>query len=126
MKNIATRKELLIAIELMEAEQALARMELKEQFFITYDGLKPASLLRTVISEMVTPPNVVDNLLGTALSMASGYVSKKIMEGESPSPVRQFLGSILQMGVSSLVAKNSDTLQSVGRLLFQQLFKKKT
>lgn len=126
MKNISTRAELKLAIELLEAEQALAGFELKEQFFITYDGLKPASILRNVITEMVTPPHLVENLVGTALSMASGYLSKKLMEGDSPSPMRQMLGSLLQMGVSHLVSKNTDTLQSFGQILYQQIFKKKT
>lgn len=116
MEKITTTTQLIEAIRLLELKQKEEEGLLKEQFKITYESLKPASLIKNTIKNtiknFVEKPNLKANLLGMALSMAAGYASKKIVEGESKSPIKHFLGSLLQMGVTSIVANKSEGLIS--------------
>jgi hypothetical protein len=125
MQNITSAAKLRTAIQLLEVEQAINGQLLKEQFFITYESLKPINLLKRTLSYVVSSPFLIDNILGTAVGLASGYLSKKIVVGGSVSIVRKLLGSFLQLGVTNFVAKHPEAIKSVGQLIFHRIFDKK-
>ena len=125
MDNITSISELKNAIQLLEVEQAAKGELLKEQFYITYESLKPANLLLNTIKEVATSPNLIDNILGTVAGLATGYISKKIIVGASGNILRKFFGSILQLGVTNTVAQHPDAIKSIGQFLFQYLLRKK-
>jgi len=56
--------------------------------------------------------------------LISGYVSKKIAVGASHSLFRKIIGSVLQFGVTNLVAQNPEVLKTAGNFIIQQLFHK--
>jgi len=125
MGNISSTADLKNAIQLLEVEQVLKGQMLKEQFFITYESLKPINLLKSALSELTSSPNLIDNILGTAVGLASGYLSKKLVVGASGNIFRKILGSVLQFGVTNVVTRQSDTIKSFGQYILQHLFHKK-
>lgn len=125
MSKITTIPELKEAIRLLEIEQKVEGALLKEQFKITYESLKPVNLIGSTIKELVTAPALKGDLLTTALSLAAGYISKKAIIGNTHNPLKQLLGTFLQMGVSSIVSKNSDTIKSVGSEILSRLLSPK-
>lgn len=125
MKKIANTTELNAAILFLENKQTEDGFLLKEQFKITYESLKPANLIRSTFKELIAAPDFKEDLLNTSLSLAVGYLSKKIAIGSTNNPFKQILGTILQMGVTSIVAKNSDGIKSTVLNLIHTLFAKK-
>ena len=125
MQEITRAAELIDAIQLLEAEQAIKGQLLKEQFFDTYESLKPASLIKSTLNDIASSPYLVDNILGTAMGLASGYLSKRIFIGASGNLLRKLLGSVLQFGVTNVVAQHSDTIKSIAQVIFQHLLHKK-
>lgn len=112
MEKITTTIQLIEAIRLLEIKQKEEERLLKEQFKITYENLKPASLIKNTIKNFIEKPNLKTSLLSMALSMVAGYASKKLIVGETKSPIKHFLGSLLQMGVTSIAANKSESLIS--------------
>lgn len=126
MQNITSAIELKNAIQLLEVEQAIDEQLLKEQFYITYQSLKPINLLRNTIHEITNSTDLKDSLLGTAAGLVTGYVSRKIaMIGASGNLLRGLLGSVLQLGVTNVVSQNPDTIKSIGQYIFQHILRKK-
>ena len=126
MQNITSAIELKNAIQLLEVEQAIDEQLLKEQFYITYQSLKPINLLRNTIYEITNSTDLKDSLLGTAAGLVTGYVSRKIaMIGASGNLLRGLLGSVLQLGVTNVVSQNPDTIKSIGQYIFQHILRKK-
>jgi len=125
MNNITSVTELKNAIKLLEAEQSIKGQLLKEQFYLTYESFKPVKLLGNTLKEMVSSPYMVENIIDTTISIATGYLSKRIIVGASSNIIRRLLGSVLQYGVTNLLHKNADTIKSVGKIAFQQIFGKK-
>jgi hypothetical protein len=125
MQNITSVAGLKNAIQLLEVEQGLQGQQLKEQFYITYESLRPINLLRNILKEIFSSPDLVENLSGTALGAASGFLIKKLFIGKSGNPFRKLLGSIVQFGMSNIVAQNADFIKSAGQYVFQHLFRKK-
>lgn len=125
MQNITSAADLKDAIQFLEAEQSIKGQLLREQLFLTYESLKPANLLRNALKEISSTPYLIDNISGTAMGLLGGFLSKKIFVGASGNLIRKLFGSVLQIGVTNLVAQNSETIKSVGQALIQHFFQKK-
>jgi hypothetical protein len=125
MQNITSRAELKNAIQLLEAEQAIKGQVLKEQFLLTFESLKPANLVKNTLSDLVSSPFLIDNLLNIAISLATGFLTKKIIVSASGSIFRKFLGSIMQVGVTNAVVQHPDAVKSLGQFIVQHIFRKK-
>ncbi len=54
-----------------------------------------------------------------------GYFSKKIAIDSTNNPFKEVLGIILQMGVTRIVSKNSESIKSTFENLINNLFSKK-
>lgn len=125
MEKITTTIQLMETIRLLELKQKQEELILKEQFKTTYDSLKPSSLIKNTLKDLIATPNLKTNLLSTVLSIAAGYASKKIAVGDTKSPMKEILGSLLQMGVTSIVSnKSNNVVLGVTNVIKHYLFKK--
>lgn len=125
MQNITSSADLKKAIQFLEVEQGFKAQLLKEQFHITVENLKPANLLRNALHDISSTPNLIDNVLGTAVGIASGLLTNRIFVGGSANLVRKLLGSVLQFGVSNAVAQHPDTIKSYGQMILQYFLRKR-
>lgn len=125
MQNITSATGLKSAILLLEDDQAVKGQLLKEQFYLTYESLKPVNLLKRTLHDIYSSPYLLDNILGTSIGLASGFLSKKIFVGASGNMIRKLLGSILQYGVTNVVAQHPDAIKSFGQVIMQYLLRRK-
>ncbi len=125
MNKITNTTQLNQAIVLLEAQQTLDGFLLKEQFKMTYESLRPINLVKSTLKELASAPDFKNDLLNTTLSLAVGYLSKKLAIGTTHNPIKQLLGTFLQMGVTSIVSKNSDGIKSTVENWIKLLFAKK-
>ncbi len=125
MENITSTAGLKNAIQLLEVEQALNGQLLKEQFYFIYESFKPVNLLKSTLKDITSSPFLIDNILGTAMGLATGSLSKKIFIGASGNIIRRLIGSVLQLGVTNVVARHPDTIKSFGQFIFQHILRKK-
>ena len=113
MKNITTLDELKEAIHALELEQQLEGIRLREEFKSSYESIKPVNLIKKSIGEWSSSPGLINNLVGTGLGLTAGILGKKVAIGSSNSTVKQLLGTLLEVGISTAVFKNSDAIKSV-------------
>ncbi|MCF8371564.1 MAG: hypothetical protein K9H64_08070 [Bacteroidales bacterium] len=125
MQNITTATELKNAIQTLESDYAIQEKLLKAQFHLTYESIKPINLIKSTIKDITSSPYLIDNMIGTAIGLSTGYVTKLIVVGSKGNVFKKLLGSVLQFGVTNLVAQNADTIKSYGQLIFQNIFNKK-
>ncbi len=125
MQNITSTAGLKEAIQLLEAEKAANRKLLKEQFVNTYESFKPASLLRSTLHDIYSSPNLIENILGTALGLGAGYLSRSILPGVTAMRFGKLLSPVLQLGVTNFVSKQSGNLRSLGEVMLLRIFRKK-
>jgi hypothetical protein len=121
MQKITTYAELQNEILFLEAEQNEKRELLKEQLYITYESLKPLSLFKNALKDLTTSPGIEENMLGSVLGLASGYLSKKVFVGTSGNMLRKLIGSVLQFGVSNIVARHPEAIKSFGKFIMEHL-----
>ena len=125
MNKITSVTELRAAILLLEIQQADQGKLLKEQFKVTYESMKPANLIKNTIRDLTSDPSLKGDLFNTTLGLAAGYLSKKVVVGSTHNPLKQIFGTLLQMGISSLVSKNGDSLRTGVMSLINNILRKK-
>lgn len=111
MENQYTRESLKEQIKLLEIRQAVEGKLVKEQLIITYENLKPANILKNVVKEFYSSETLKDELISTAISVASGFVTKKIVVGKSNKQVLKLVGLAIQLGITSFVSTKVDVLK---------------
>lgn len=125
MNKITSVAELKASIQVLEIRQAEEGKLLKEQFKITYESLKPANLIKNTLRDLTSDPSLKGDLMNTTLGLAAGYLTKKIAVGATNNPLKQIFGTLLQMGISSIVSKNADGIKSGTMQLINNIFRKK-
>lgn len=125
MQKITSIAELRESIALLEIKQSVDGVLLKEQFKETYESIKPINLIKNTLKDLTSAPDLKGDLLNASLSLAAGYLSKKVAVGSTSNPFKQILGTLLQMGVTHIVAKNADGIKSSTMSILNNLFTKK-
>ena len=124
MENITSAAELKNAIAQLEFEQSIQGNILKDQVFITYESLKPVSLIKSTLNDITSSPYLMDNMLGSVMGLLSGFVSKKLAVGTSHNIFRKVVGTVLQFGVTNVVAQHPEVLKTLGRYVIHQIVPK--
>jgi hypothetical protein len=124
MKKIKSRSGLQDAIQELEINKAYKGRQLKEQACLTLALFRPGTLLKNTLSELASTPDLMDTVLSTAIGLGTGYISKKIVTGNSGNIFRKFLGSVLQLGITTVISQHPKAVKSLGRYIIQHTVNK--
>jgi len=125
MGKISSSAVLQESIQILEVEREIEGRILKQQFQLAYERFKPANLIRSSLLEIASTPNLVNNVVDTAIGLATGYLSKKIVIGASGSMLRRLMGIVVQLGVTNSVTQHPYTIRSIGQFIFHHFLDKK-
>jgi hypothetical protein len=125
MRNSTSYSSLQDSIQLLEEEQIIKRQLLMEQLTISYESLKPLNLLQAAIRDISSTPELGNNVLGSALGLASGFLSKKLFVGTSGNLIRKLIGSFIQLGVTNIVAKHPEAIKNFGQYIIEHFLSRK-
>jgi hypothetical protein len=112
MEKINSSASLKIAISKLEEKQFNQGQILKEQFYLTYESLKPVNILKNTFKDLTDSNELTNNIMGTVIGLASGYLSKRIVTGASSSSFRKILGSFMQVAITNFVFRNPENIKS--------------
>ena len=126
MQKINSEAELRTAIVQLEIRQAEEGRLLKEQFQLVYESIKPINLIRSTLKDAVASRGLKEDVLNASVGLSAGYISKAVFEGVTSSPFKKIIGTALMFGIKNVVARNPETIKTIGRFVFQHIFRKKT
>jgi len=124
LEKVANVSDLATAIKRLERRKMIMEEELKDEFHVMLEGLKPANILRNTIHEVQASTELKHNILKVALGLGAGYFSRKLVVGKSAGIVKKFLGTALQYGITNFVAKKNDSDNSEDYPKKKNLFKR--
>ena len=123
--SITTAADLKLMITRLESQKDMQELELKQTVRDTLEGLKPANLVKTAFNKVATSPHIQENIVDSTLGMAAGFLSKKILVGRSKNPIKKFLGSVAQYGVTNVVTNHPSGIKNMALKLFQSILAKR-
>jgi len=125
MQSITSSSELQDAILQLQQKQAEQGQQLKIHFDLTIESFKPANPIRSIISEVITSPDILSTIISASLRLTAGYFSKKLIIGAAGNILKKLLGSILQFSVPAIMAKNPEAEKSLSEGFTHGIFSKK-
>jgi len=125
MKPITTSAGLKIAIQELELEQKNNFLALKEELGRAQESLKLTNIIKNTFKKIVDVPDLKADIINTAVGLASGVMTKKLVMGKNHNPISKLLGIVMEMFVANKVTQNADLIRSAGGMILNKLFKKK-
>lgn len=122
MSNITSISEIRDAIVFLENEQEVKIQQLRQQFQLTKENLSPANLLKSAIGKISSPPLLPLKLLGMTTGVGLGFIARNIVIGASGGIFRKIIGTILQLGVTNLIARHPGEIKSISQFVNKSLF----
>lgn len=119
MQTISSVQELRNAIQLLESEQNIKGELLKKQVMLTYESLRPVNLIKNTLKDLFSSSFEGENISGIAAGITGGYLLKKLFVGRSGNPFKKLLGSIIQFGLTNLIAQNSQLIKTFATGVFR-------
>ena len=77
MTKMTHQDKLLRSILILEDKQANDEVLLKDQLKITFENFKPSKLIKKTLDDLISMPDLNDNIVDTSLGLVTGYVTKK-------------------------------------------------
>jgi hypothetical protein len=112
------------SIEQLKIKRSHELILLRDQFHLTYESIKPINLIKHTFKEVSSSTEIKDGVLNNVVGLTTGYLTKAVLIGSSASPIKKILGTLLQFTVATLVAQNSDSIKSIGKVVLDKLFKR--
>jgi len=125
MTKIPSADNLQIAIKQLETELSTKRELLGGEFKLVIASLKPAKIIKSTLSEVVTAPYIMKGILTAVIGVGSGYLLKKIIVSTSSNIILKLLRSALQLGMKKGVSINPNTIISAGQFILEHFLRKK-
>ncbi len=123
MKRINQTDALNQEIELLEQKHADQLKALTQQFNVAFESMKPINLIKETFKEVKESPEIKSGIMNSAIGVLFGAISKKVLFGATRNPIKQFIGTAVQLAVSNFVAKHSDKIKSTGESIFNSFSK---
>ena len=97
MKSYKNQSRLLnTRIQALEIKKEQDLIALKVELNSVYNELRPSRLIKRAVTDAVEAPEIRENLIESIISLAGGYISKKLLVGKSKSVYKKILGFALQ------------------------------
>ena len=89
-------------LEIVEARQLA---DIKEQFSVVKQSLRPSSLVKQAFNDIKGSKKIQRNALDTSVGMGAGFLARKIITFNSKNILRKLTGYALQYITTKLVTK---------------------
>jgi len=92
-------------IAALKIKRAAELVELKQQYFAVQNSFSIVNIVEQSASEFLHTATNKNNLFGTITSVIGGYLSKRMIVGESKNPFKKIIGYGVQFAVTKLLSK---------------------
>ena len=125
MNKINQTEALNKTIAALQEKKEIEFSLLKEQFQITYESLKPINLIKSTLANVASSPELKNNVFNYVIGLTTGYISKKVILGNTRNPIKILLGSLFQFAIANVVSKHTESLKSTGEIILKRIFRNK-
>ncbi len=121
-KNATDALNDLILIQEMKYDNDLE--QLKNQFNVAYESVKPINLIKNLVHKVTASPEIKRDLLTNVIGLSTGFLTKKLLLGTLHNPVTKVLGTVFEFAVANFVSKHTNGFKTIGGNLLKHFFNK--
>ncbi len=124
MKSIQSSKDLQKIISSLESQRIQQEILIKERWEEVKESLRPVNIVKRSFKEMVSGTTPKSALFGSIAAIGVSMLATKFVRANASNGLRKWMGSLLQVGIRSLLAKK-DSEEKDKPSLFKKLFSRK-
>ncbi len=98
---------------------------LKEQFNLAYESIKPINIIKNLVHEVSSSPEIKSDIVSNVIGLTTGFVSKKLLIHSSHNPIKRVLGTVLQFAIANVVSNHTETIKTIGNNVLGFILDKK-
>jgi hypothetical protein len=114
-------KNAILDLEMARSEE---ESNLKEQFNLAFESVKPVNLIKSTFKEAVASSEIKQSLLSISLGLAAVYFTRKLLEKGNNSSAKNLAGTVLMFGITNILARNPEIITNLGAKLISKLRRK--
>ncbi len=114
--RVSNSQDLKNEILRLENKKVRLESEFQEGFENLAFKLKPGNLLKSAVQQLPSVFTWQNNLLGYALGLGAGLISRKLLVGKSNSFLKKTLGNAVELGVAGLISKRIGKIKHRGEV----------
>jgi alanine dehydrogenase len=107
----------------LKRKQQYELVLVKEQLHHVYESIKPINIIRNTLHDVSASSQVKSDIVDNAVSLTAGYISKRVVVGNSQNPMRKIAGRLAQFAITTLLSKYAGPIRLAGQHLFQRVLK---
>lgn len=111
MNSISNTTSLSNAIKELEKNQQEELIILKNYFQTSLDELKPTNLIKNAIGHLSDSTSYNKENFRVIIGWGVGYLVKKIMDKPNQGLLKKVLHSLLQIGITKIIAQGFDSFK---------------
>ncbi len=97
---------LTVLIRQMEKKQIQDKEDVMDHLHTWYEKFTPFELFKTAINDIVPiPATGSSSILQTITGAAAGFISKKLFMGKSHNPIKEILGTLLEVKLAQYFSR---------------------
>ncbi|NJO68072.1 MAG: hypothetical protein HC830_01270 [Bacteroidetes bacterium] len=74
--TVSELKEKIINLEYKQKEQWI---DLKNNLNLAVESLKPVNLIKSTYRDLLSTPNMAENLIGSTIGLSTGFITRKLI-----------------------------------------------
>lgn len=103
-KNSKEQQKIHNTIELLRLKQAQQLSDIKQQYTVTSQSLKPSKIIAKTILDLSQEPKLKGTVSNSILSIMTGFLSRKAIVGNSDTFFKSIIGYIVQLTTTRIVS----------------------
>lgn len=113
MLKSAPESALKQAIEKLEQQRQEEYLQLKEQFSITLESLKPVNIIKSSVQDIAKTFEIKKSVNNTTANLAAGFLSQIVLNRIGKHPLIKIAGKVAVFGVTKFLVKHPDAAKNI-------------
>ncbi len=107
----------------LEGRQAAEMQEIKAEFRLAKERLKPGNLIRMAISSLNSSPEIKNDIKNGLMGLGAGFLTNKLFLGSVKGPLKKLIGIGVEAAMANLALRYPETIKNTGISMITKFLK---
>ncbi len=120
---IADVSSLELKIRELEGRREAELQEIKGEFRLMKEKLKPGNLIRSAIGSFNSSPDLKRDVKNGLMGIGAGFLTNKLFLGSVKGPLKKVIGIVVEAAMANVALKYPETIKNTGISMLTKFLK---
>jgi len=107
-----------------QAQHEIEGKLLKQYFRSASEKFTPVNMIKSTLNDVMSSADLKGNVINSAIGLTTGFLTKKVLVGNTNNPLTKLFGVIVEMIVARKVTNNAEEIKLIAGIIFKKLINK--